>query len=161
MGFRITHRRSPTSCEASLRVLVDHSIGSCQTIWRPGKTGNYVALLYGAKPAGRSLRRRCRSRFDSDMPHQGEPTLPVTTTPTRKRLQTGADSTRTSEKATRRMVCETYRCDNRRETMAAGTDRRSRRSGSYGAMAASNGDAGPLAGSIPPSCPHDAVSGAL
>ena len=30
----------------------------------------YAALLYGAKPAGRSLRRRCRSRFDSDMPHQ-------------------------------------------------------------------------------------------
>ena len=31
---------------------------------------DFAALLYGAWPAGRSLRRRCRSRFDSDMPRQ-------------------------------------------------------------------------------------------
>lgn len=52
----------------------DGNVGRCAPgelrSWQPGKTGDMRHCCNGAKPAGRSLRRRRRSRFNSDMPRQ-------------------------------------------------------------------------------------------
>ena len=90
MGFRRSMNEAPQAARRRLRVLTEHTRGSVQTVWQPGKTGNSVGVAQldrapeiprpvhrqapGCTPKKRRTAVTRRRGFDSCRPRQQEVT---------------------------------------------------------------------------------------